>query len=219
MYFLKEILICYLNAFHSNSQKKWNHCEKKSLDVQEILMLLDQLSSVWRYWCWDLIWNRHNKIYVCVRKGINEYIYMFCLLLKICIVNYDECEYSLNLFAWETATMYFFFTKPSQSSCPIFGKWIMHMGMVWKCMAWEFSNNKDTCKPFWCSCGCFSFIFLILLCVWPPFHRLVKIWRGRKSLGEAIAQREAKPPDGQMAGLFRKFPGRRRKHATLHQEA
>lgn len=115
--------------------------------------------------------------------------------------------------------IFFFFTKPSQSSCPIFGKWIMHMGMVWKCMAWEFSNNKDTCKPFWCSCGCFSFIFLILLCVWPPFHRLVKIWRGRKSLGEAIAQREAKPPDGQMAGLFRKFPGRRRKHATLHQEA
>lgn len=142
---------------------------------------------------------------------------VFCLLLKICIVNYDEC--SLNLFAWETATMYFFFlNKAFPEFMSHFWEWIMHMGMVWKCMAWEFSNNKDICKPF-PFLSVFFFIFPILLCIWPPFNRLVKIWRGRKSLGEAIAQREAEPPDGQMAGLFRKFPGRRRKHATLHQEA
>lgn len=81
-------------------------------------------------------------------------------------------------------------------------------------MACKFSNNKDIFNPL----QCFSF-FLILPCFSIPFNRLVKIQRARKLLGEAIAQREAEFPDGQMAGLFRKFLGRRRKHATLNQEA
>ncbi len=77
--------------------------------------------------------------------------------------------------------------------------------------------NFLTIKTYLTLCGV-SFFF-ILPCFSIPFNRLVKIQRARKLLGEAIAQREAELPDGQMAGLFRKFPGRRRKHATLNQEA
>lgn len=162
---------------------------------------------------------------MCVQR--HKWIYLYVILFEqsVCFVCcWRSVLWIMMNVAWislperQQPCIFFFLNKAFPEFMSHFWEWIMHMGMVWKCMAWEFSNNKDICKPF-PFLSVFFFIFPILLCIWPPFNRLVKIWRGRKSLGEAIAQREAEPPDGQMAGLFRKFPGRRRKHATLHQEA